>query len=299
VSEPLVLVNPTAGGGRAGRVWHDVAAYAGRLACLQVAAPRDRVASEEVVRDAVAAGCERIVAFGGDGTVHLVVNALLAAGAGAEVTLGVVPAGTGSDLARALHIPGGLQAALRRAILGRPEPLDAGRCQGPSGTFHFVNVASAGISGLVDEKVNAMPRRGPTAFLRATLGALRHYRAVPLRVDVDGVRWVEGPVFLLAVANGTTVGKGMRIAPQARPDDGVFDVVLVGEVRRWELLRRLPQAYLGRHLAARPVRHGRARLVRVEPLEPLPVFDADGETYASGAAIFEMLPAALRVAGKE
>ena len=299
MNEALVLVNATAGGGRAGRAWQGVARYAEGLAAIRVVAPEGRAASEAAVREAVRAGCPRVVVVGGDGTVHLVVNALLAAGGGEHVTLGVVPMGTGCDLARALRIPGDLHAALRRAILGPPTPLDAGQCRGPSGTFYFVNVASAGIGGLVDEKVNAMPQRGRTAFLCATLAALRHYRPVPLRVEVDGASWSECPVLLIAVANGTTFGRGMRIAPRARPDDGAFDVVLVGEVRGTELLLRLPQVYLGKHLGARPVRQCRARIVRIEPLAPLPAFDADGETYASGPATFEVLASALRIAGDE
>jgi diacylglycerol kinase (ATP) len=297
VSETLVLVNPTAGGGRARGFWQRLQPEAEALVPLRVVAPGSREASCRALREAVQAGCQRVVAVGGDGTAHLVVDVLVGSGAAAAVTLGVLPAGTGSDLARALGIPREPAAALRRALFGQPTSIDAGHCEGVSGDFFFVNIASAGISGLVDETVNAMPRRGRTAFLRATLAALRRYRCVPVRVVADGKPWYEGPLFLLAVANGTTFGKGMRIAPLARPDDGLFDVVLVGEVAGLELLRRLPQVYLGRHLRARPVLHCRARQVRLEPLAPLPVFDVDGETYASGAATFALLPGALRIAG--
>jgi diacylglycerol kinase (ATP) len=85
----------------------------------------------------------------------------------------------------------------------------------------------------VDEAVNAVPNRGRTTFLSATLAALRRYACVPVRVALDGKPWFEGPLFLLAVANGTTFGKGMRVAPRARPDDGTFDVVAVAEVSGW------------------------------------------------------------------
>jgi diacylglycerol kinase (ATP) len=132
--------------------------------------------------------------------------------------------------------------------------------------------------------------------LRATLAALWRYRCVPVRVSLDDREWYEGPLFLLAVANGTTFGKGMRVAPQARPDDGLLDVVAVGEVSGWELLLRLPQVYLGRHLHARPVLHARARKVCLEPLAPLPPLDADGETYPSGPVTFTIAPGALRIA---
>ncbi len=290
-----VLVNPAAGGGRAGRFWERVRPAAEALAPLRILAAGDAAAARRAVVDAVAHGCERVVAVGGDGTAHLVANALLDAGGGA--TLGIVPAGTGSDLARALGIPRDPRAAVRQALLGAPAPFDAGRCEGPAGRFAFVNIASAGIGGLVDEAVNAVPNRGRTAFLSATLAALRRYACVPVRVVLDGRPWFEGPLFLLAVANGTTFGKGMRVAPGARPDDGAFDVVAVSEVSGWELAVRLPQVYLGRHLHARPVHHARARAVRLEPLAPLPPLDVDGETYPSaGPLTFTVAAGALRIA---
>ena len=182
------------------------------------------------------------------------------------------------------------------ALLHPAAPFDAGRCEGPSGAFAFANIASVGIGGLVTQAVNAIPNRGATAFARATLAALRRYRCVPVRVTLDGRPWFEGPLFILAVANGTTFGKGMRVAPHARPDDGLFDVVAVGRVSGLELALRLPQVYFGLHLGARPVRHARAREVRLEPLAPLPPLEADGETYPSGPVTFTVAPGALRIA---
>ena len=293
----LVVVNPAAGGGRAGQTWSQLEPFAHGIADIDSVTPQGADATRAAVAFALERGYARIVAFGGDGTAHLVVNALLAAGVGERITLGVVPAGTGSDLARALAVPRDERTALARALLGPPAPLDAGRCEGARGGFYFVNIASAGIGGQVDEMVNALAGRGTTAFLHATLAALRRYRCVPVRIALDGEAWYEGPILVAAVANGTSFGKGMRVAPRASTDDGLFDVVVAGEIGGLDLLRRLPQLYLGWHLRARPVRYRRARIVRLEPLAPLPVFDADGETYPSGPATFTLLPAALRVAG--
>jgi diacylglycerol kinase (ATP) len=295
VSRALVLVNPAAGGGRAWGVWERLQRRLPPARSLPVQRPADRAATRLAVQQAVEGGYERLVVFGGDGTLHLVANALLEVGAGQRVTLGVVPAGTGSDLARSLRIPRRLRAALTLALEGEGVPVDAGRCLGERASFHFINETSAGVAGLVDESVNAMPRRGATAFLVATVRALRRFRAVPMRLEVDGECWYEGPTFLATVANGTSFGKGMHIAPQAQWDDGWFDVVVVGEVRGTELVRRLPQVYLGTHLQARPVRVRRAKVVHLEPLAPAPPFDVDGETYPCGPATFEILPAALRV----
>jgi diacylglycerol kinase (ATP) len=297
MSGTVIVVNPAAGGGRAARTWERLAGAAAALAEHRVVSPDGPQATREAVAAAVAGGCDRVVCVGGDGTVHLVAGVLLAAGAGERVTIGVVPVGTGSDLARTLAVVREPRAALERALLGPPVAMDAARCTGEAGDFTFVNTAAAGIAGLVDELVNAQPQRGSTVFLRATLAALRRYRCVPVRLRADGEEWVEGPALLVAVANGTTFGKGMRIAPGARLDDGLLDVVFVGEVRPAELPMRLTQLYLGKHMGAEPVRHRRVRRLDFEPLGQLPVFDADGEPYPSGKATFEVLPGALRVAG--
>lgn len=297
VSTTVVLVNPRAGGGRAGKLWERWRREAKRLGSLAEHVADGATAALQAVRRAVEDECERIVVWGGDGTAHLVAGALLEVGAGARVTLGLVPAGTGSDLARAFAVPRRIAPALRRALHGAPHPCDAGRCDGRRASFYFANIASAGLSGMVDEQVNAQPERGATAFLGATLRAIRCYRPVPARVEVDGAPWFEGDLLLLAVANGTTFGKGMRVAPGADPGDGMFDVVAVRGMSRLQLVRELPRLYLGRHLGAAPVRHIRGRQVRLLPSGPLPPFDADGETYASGEALFTVLPAALRIAG--
>jgi diacylglycerol kinase (ATP) len=297
VTGTVVIVNPLAGGGRGGRVWRTLRPLAERLAPLEVPPADDPTAARAAVRAAVERGASRLVVVGGDGTIHLVAGELLASGGAERVTLGIVPAGTGSDLARALEIPRHPARALERALLGPPRPIDAGECTGAAASFAFVNVASAGIGGMVDELVNVMPRRGLTAFLRGTVRALRRYRCVPVEVDLDGVRWHEGRVLLIAAANGVSFGKGMRAAPDALLDDGLFDVVLVTEVGGLELLGKLPLVYFGRHLGLKQVRVARARTVHLRPLAPLPVFDADGETYPSGEATFVVRPGALRVAG--
>ncbi len=297
MSRSLVVVNPAAGGGRAADRWRELEAWARSLAAFDVAVAPGPEATREAVLRAVAAGCDRVVAVGGDGTAHLVAGTLLGAGVAKRVTLGIVPAGTGSDFARALGVPREPRSALPRALLGPPVAIDAGRCDTGAGSSFFANIASAGISGLVDEKVNAVPGRGATAFLRSTLAALREYRCGPVAVALDGDPWFEGPLLLLAVANGTTFGKGMRVAPAARVDDGMFDVVLAGDLSRAQIAALLPRLYIGLHLGSRHVRHARAARVTVRPLAPLPVFDMDGEPYASCEAEFHVLPAALRIAG--
>jgi diacylglycerol kinase (ATP) len=299
VSGLVVFVNENSGRGRARWLLDRLREREARLHhAVVVSAPTAATARAELDR-ALDAGPERVVIFGGDGTVHLVANKVLDRGQGADVTLGLVPAGTGSDFSRALQIPRVIFRAMARALDGAPVRVDALRVvtdDGASG--HAINVASAGISGMVDEEVNAIRRRGTISYLAATLRALNRYRNVPCRVTVDGARWHEGPMLLLAVANGRCFGNGMRIAPHASPHDGLADVVLVGPVPRAQLPFRLPQIYLGTHLATRFVRYQQAREVRLEPLAPLPPLDLDGETMASGAVTISVEPGVLRFAGR-
>lgn len=293
----VVFVNEKSGRGRARWLLDRLRAREARLhhAVVVSAATADSARSE--LDRALDGNPERVVIFGGDGTTHLVANRILDRGQ-ADVTLGLVPAGTGSDFARALRIPRVVFSAMTRALDGAPQPVDALRVATDDGNCRYaINVASAGISGLVDEEVNAIRRRGTISYLAATLRALGRYRNVPCRVTVDGELWNEKPMLLLAVANGRTFGNGMRIAPHASPHDGLADIVLVGPVPRAQLPFRLPQIYLGTHLRTRFVRWGRGRVVRLEPLAPLPPLDLDGETLPSGAASITVVPGALRFAG--
>jgi diacylglycerol kinase (ATP) len=296
VSAIAVFINPRSGRGRAQEVWESLSRSEPRLQSARVvAAPDARRAREELSR-VLAEPAERVLVLGGDGTVHLVGNVLLDLGLGGTVPLGVIPAGTGSDLARALRLPTAPRAALARALDATPRKMDTLLVEADDGRRRYVlNVASAGISGLVDQAVNALSKRGTLAYLSATLGAVGRYRNVPCRVTVDGDLWHEGDVLLVAIANGPTFGNGMKVAPGARPDDGVADVVLVGPIPRWQLPLRLPQIYLGTHVHARYVRTGRAQQVRLEPLGLFPPFDVDGEMFAAGAATVTLVPGALLV----
>lgn len=290
-----ILVNPRAGGGRAGAQWERLAAQVPLLRSLPVLMPPSREAMRQAVRELLAASCNRLVVGGGDGTLHLVAGEILAA-ATSNVTLGLVPLGTGCDFARTLALPKKPREALELALEGEAKPVDTGVIDGPEGRLFFVNVASAGISGLVDELVNANPRRGALAFFTSTLRALRCYRPVVAQVEVEGQAFFSGPILLAAVANGKSFGKGMKIAPLARVEDGLLDVVVVAAVKGVQLLRRLPLVYLGRHLHLPPVRFARGKDVRLRFAEMPPPFDVDGECVPSGPARFSVMPGALKVA---
>lgn len=296
LAEVVFFVNPAAGSGRGAAVWRSLTESHPELRGARVVRESDSAAARARVTAALAGGGRALVAVGGDGTVHHAANALLGGGLAERVALGIVPAGTGSDLARTLCVPMSPAGALELALTGEPRPLDAIEVRiGDAAPRWVVNSASAGLSGVVVEAVAALPRRRATTYVSATVRALARYRPLACRVAVDGEPFHEGPAFLWAATNGPTFGKGMRVAPRARVDDGLFDVVVVGAVPRWLLPLRLPQLLLGRHLGVPEVRYRQAQRVRWEPLVPFPPFELDGEALANEAAELTVRPGALRV----
>jgi diacylglycerol kinase (ATP) len=297
VNRFLFLVNPTAGSGRAGAVWSRLSDAHPELRGAAVIRERQPERARELLRQALGPGVRALVAVGGDGTLHLAANALLDRALGEQVALGIVPAGTGSDLARSLGVPRDPAQALQIAWESKPRPCDALEVIPDGHPRRFVvNVASAGVSGLVGQAVNALPRRTAWVYFSTALSALVRFRPVACRVLADGEPWFEGPLLLLAVANGATFGRGMRVAPQAEVDDGLLDLVLLPGMPRWRLPFRLPRVYWGSHLRLPGVQVRRATRVRLEPLEAgFPPLDLDGESGPATAAEMRLLPAALRV----
>lgn len=290
----VFVINPRAGSGRANEVWEALANAHPELQGATVVREADPVVAQRRAEELICSA-RALIAVGGDGTVHLAANALLAAGRSREVALGIVPAGSGSDLARALGVPSDPAAALEQVLAGAPRPLDAIEAV-VAGERHFViNVASAGVSGMAGAAVNALARRTAFSYLGAAVRALWRYRPARCRVWAGEALLHEGPLLLLAVANGPTFGKGMRVAPRALPDDGLADLVVVGDVPRWQIPFRLPQVVLGRHLRARFVTWRRVTEARFEPLEPFPPLDLDGDSLPAAEARFRVLPDALRV----
>ncbi len=264
-----VVVNPAAGHGRGRRLG---AAVMSGLAGLGIAVTdlsgTDAEGAAARARDGVIGGLDALVVVGGDGIVHLGVNAV----AGTAVPLGVVPVGNGNDIARALGLPvrdvDGAVRAIGDALLRGPRLVDAVRVTGnrPGSDTWFLGVLSAGLDAAVNARANVLTWPGGTGrYVRALAGELRRFRPYGYRLLLDGVEQ-SGPRTLVALANGPAFGGGMHIAPDARFDDGLLDVVLVGPVSRTELVRVFPRVYRGTHVTHPDVTIVRAREVILEPL---------------------------------
>ena len=289
------MINPAAGGGRAGRLWKRLLAAEPELGEATLVQAADVGAAGAELAGSLEQGIRRILAVGGDGTAHLVVNTLLATGCADRVDFGLIPAGTGSDLARSLGLPRDPVAALRRALAAEPRKIDALVIETEDETRFAVNTSSAGMSGAIVPAVNANPRRGRLSYLRTTLAALVRYRPVPCRLAVDGEPFYDGEFFLAAFVNGRFFGNGMPVAPEARLDDGLIDVVLIPPVPLWHLPYRMPQFLTGRHVHLDIVKIQRAQRIHLEPAAGFPPFEVDGECLPAGPAEIRVLPGALRV----
>lgn len=303
-SRTLVLLNPTAGSGRAGRIWEELCRSVPELASAERIAAASAELARSELREALASGdVDRLIAIGGDGTAHMAINGLLGVkGAAERTSFGLVPAGTGSDFARHLGLPKKPRAAVRRVLQSEPVPVDAIAVEreaaegGGAATLYSLNIASAGLSGAVDEEVNASAEHG--SYLLATIRGLLRFEPRPARVIADGEVVLDGPFFLAAMANGSHFGNGMKVAPDAVIDDGWLELVLVPPVPLWKMPWLLPQFLVGRHVRLPEVLVRRVREVRIEPSAGFHPYDLDGETLEASPATFRVLPGALRLLGR-
>ena len=305
----LAIVNPRSAGGATARRWPAVEAkLRDALGPLEVEFTRGPRDAERIAREGVRAGIELLIAAGGDGTASEVGAGLLGADLARFAEIALLPLGTGGDLTRGLGLPREVDAAIAGIARGKTRRLDAGRVVytshgGHPVATHFVNISSLGISGLVTDLVNRAPKAlgGRVSFFLGTLRAIARWQAAPVALRVDGALVHEGPLHLAAVANGPYFGGGMRVAPDARPDDGCFDVVAIRGCAKSRLLRKFPLIYGGRHLGLPEVAVRRGSLVEAEPLgSDGDVFiEIDGEPLGKLPARYELLPEALTLRGAE
>lgn len=291
-----VLVNPAAARGRGARDVPAVVATlrSAGLAVTEITAPGPAEAADACAA-AVAAGLDALVAVGGDGTVHLAVQAV----AGTGTALGVVPAGTGNDLAAALGVPPDpVRAAAdvaRRMLAGETVGIDAVRTTGADGTTAgwWACVLAAGFDSAVNERANRMRwPRGPRRYDVAILAELARLRPRDYRLTLDGVAHDLRGV-LVAVGNTDSYGGALRICPAADPTDGLLDVTVVGPVSRSQLMRVKPRLYSGTHVDHPLVSVYRAAEVRIEA--PGITAYADGERLGPLPLTLTCVPGALTV----
>lgn len=305
-----VIINPRAGAGSAARHLPALRRGLRELGIEHelLETQRPGHATALAIR-AIEQGCTLLGVAGGDGTLNEVSQAYIEADGTPRggPPLALLPCGTGGDFPRSCEFSqSGVAGGLARLAAQRLRPLDLGvitlhDTQGAVIHRAFVNVASAGISGEVDERVERGPKwlGGKAAFLIGTVGAALVYQNVPVAIELDGAPWHEGPMLITAIANGRYLGGGMHIAPRASFSDGLLDVVCVGDLSRGKFLSLFPRVYKGAHLELDVVRSSRARNVSVRALghDRRILVDVDGETPGYLPLSARIFPGALQLCG--
>jgi diacylglycerol kinase (ATP) len=298
-----MVVNPASANGKTGRRWPGVvrdAKSAGLDPDVRLTqAPGD---ATELTRQALRDGAGKIIALGGDGTVSEVVNGFFDGDTAVspEAELAVVCRGSGCDFIRTFGIPKDSGRALRIAAEGAVRTIDLGRVSftGPDGKpaqRRFANVASAGMTGVAADIANrsGKPLGATVAFAWAAVSAIVGYRNTRFTIEIDD-RHLERICNNVIVANGRYFAGGMKILPEAEPDDGALDVLVFGDISRRDLALNLHKLYRGTHVTHPKAEVGRGVRVQVSPDQPLPI-EVDGEVPGTTPASFDIQPAALRL----
>lgn len=309
MSDPRVrlVLNPQAGAGAAGRRLPEIVrAFQRRGISYEVARTASPGDATRIARASFDDGVDIIAVAGGDGTLNEVAQAYLddTGNARSGPDLALIPAGTGGDFKRTVHLSESIDDAVERLHSGTVELLDLGILQlvgwhGETITRAFVNITSFGMGGVTDRLVNRAPKwmGGKAAFFVGAARAMVSYHNAHVRVRVDGKQFLDGRVFNVAIANGRYFGGGMLVAPDADPSDGVLEVVAMGDLSKVEALRLSNRIYKGTHLGTPKVTATRGSAIEAEAVDPSThvLLDMDGETPGRLPIRVTLAPKLLRV----
>jgi len=301
----VVVVNPHSQGGKLGKRWRDIADTIGRGFPFDEAITKGPGDATRLTRDALRGGAERIVGNGGDGTVNEIVNGFFDDGGqpiAPAASFALIPFGTGGDFRRSIHMPVEIADAVAVIVRNHTAKIDVGRLRfvasnGETTHRMFANIASFGVSGVVDRLVNESGKKfGRLSFYVASLRATWSYKNKRVQLLIDGER-IEATINTVAVANGKYFGGAMMVAPDAELDDGQFDIVAMGDFGFGDLVKSGRRLYKGTHLTMDKVTSRRGRVVEAEPIDKSDIveLDVDGESPGRLPARFEIVPAALSV----
>ena len=251
--------------------------------------------AEELARKAVEEGSAGVLACGGDGTLHEVINGVMGHPLASEVTVGIIPAGRCNDFVAAMDLPKTADGVAHLIAAGRSRQIDLGAV----GHRYFATVATLGFDSAVSQYVadGHVPRflSGTPSYLYAIFLQIFRYRDAMVHLEGEDFEY-SGRIFLAATANTAQYGGNMKIAPGAIADDGALDVCLVQSVSRWEVVKMVPRVFSGRHLSNPAVSMHRVKRLKVEAEAPMPIW-ADGERVAEAPAEISVVPKALNLLG--
>ena len=308
---PLVIVNPASARGATGAAWPGIASdLATHFGAFNVAFTKEPGDASRLVVRGVEEGRGFVIACGGDGTISEVANGILETGV--DVELGIMPSGTGGDFRRTVDLSTHPATAARQLRTGRTRLIDVGcvafldQNNQPQTRF-FLGVASFGMSGEVIRRVKAKDKSfaqsgvewldGKVAFAAATLQTTLQASNTKVVVQLDASPQRRLTIANFCIANARYFGGGMKIAPDAKLDDGRFDVIAIGDLGSLDIIANAPRLYLGKHLSMPQVHHAHACRIEAHAAEKSVriAIEVDGELPGYLPATFEILPRALRV----
>lgn len=292
-ADVVLIVNPTAGRGMAGRQVSEIKRLLGDAAAGWGWRFTEKSGdATALAREAVEGGARLVVAVGGDGTLHEVMNGVL----GSDAAVGLIPYGTGNDFARALGLYGSLERACKTLTTGVIKKVDIGLIagRGTGGPRHFLVLSGTGYDARTAQTVNSGIRflSGPLAYVWGAVLTLWKFTPFALTLTLDNAPPRKLQAMFVSFANAETTGGGMKIAPGAKVDDGCLDICLVAEVSKPTLLYNLTQIFSGRHVRCSAVTMLRAEQITVDADPPQPLL-IDGEVLGTTPATITLLPGAL------
>ena len=293
----LIVLNGQAGTGQALSQWPQLEPIL-REALGELRVLRTNSVAEMVpqVRAAWDDGLRQVIGVGGDGTAHFLLDTLIPLSRrdadGPPLVFGILPGGTGNAWARSHGLPLSLTKAAQQLIGAQPRPVDLPEVLVDGRRSWFLSISSAGISGEIAKRSD-IPNKRPWAYAQFAISALLQRRPLAMRVEVDGELWAEREYWLVAVANCNSFGSGMKVAPDARVDDGLFDIVLIDGAPRSEVLVAFPRVYFGAHVTHPRVHIRRGRDVRITG-ERLGM-EMDGVAGQADELVYTLQPGGLQI----
>ena len=237
----------------------------------------------------IKADYDLVTVIGGDGTMNEVLNGLV----GGETPMAVIPIGTGNDFVRSAKLPMKLEAALDNILNGKPRMVDLGLYNSER---YFVNVLGIGFDAYANIQSRKIKRlKGKIVYLVAIFKTLRHWSAVPMRIELDD-QTIDDHSYLTCIANGWSVGGGLSLAPDAQLEDGFFDVCHVSDISSMKIVWNFPKLINGKINDLEEVTILRSKKVKVTSEEPLPMH-LDGEIIEGNSKVFEveMIPGGFTI----
>ncbi len=286
------IVNPIAGRGECKEKWRLIKEEVEQVGLdYEVAFTRAPGDGVFLAKEGIEKGFDILVAVGGDGTINEVIKGIIQEDMGHKIYLGIIAAGTGNDLVRTLNIPQNISAAVEVLQKANVQIIDMGRVNGD----YFINVVGVGFDGAIAYEVNHNVKwlKGTAAYLYGVLKVLFQYKSPQMRIQIDDLI-LEGKYILVAIANGKYYGGGMMIAPGAEIDDGQFEIVVVEDVDKLEVLKVLPTIFKGNHIKHPAVRVYHGKKVYLHSPEKV-LIQADGELKGTLPMGFELKSQALSV----